>query len=83
MPTRTDGGAPPAPPSHFAGIAYVFARRPAATASRAAIDASMGFARSEVAPTQQEVSQIEACVDQDEHGAEPNAQCPFREPAGV
>lgn len=56
MPTRTwrwrHAGTPP---SHFAEIAYVFARRPAATASRPAIDASMGFARSGFAPTRQEV----------------------------
>jgi hypothetical protein len=69
------------PPSHVAEIAYVFARRPAATAS--GDRCIYGFARSEFAPTQQEVSQIEACVDQDEHRAEPNVQCPFHEAAGV
>jgi hypothetical protein len=71
------------PPSHAAEIAYVFARRPAATASRPAIAASMGFARSGFAPTQQEVSQIKACVHQDEHRAGSNAQSPFHEAAGV
>jgi hypothetical protein len=76
MPTRPAVADRRHPPSRVAKIAYTCAKRPAATASRPAIAASMGFARSEVAPTQQEASQIKVCVDQDEHRTEPNAQCP-------